>query len=183
MLAALKGGCHTSFGKLYEKYWARLYVSAYNLLRNQSTAEDIIQEIFVTLWMKRAEIRVDNLNAYLYTAVRFQVLKAIRDGKCNTDLADQLNKLSTPSTAESTLNMAEINQRLEESIAMLPLRCREIFILSRKEHLTTVQISKRLNLSLKTIENQMTIALRRIKANMGDLLFWLAVVLPEVWLK
>jgi len=183
LLKAIKKEDRAAFEIIYNKYWSRLYLSAYNILRDKQRSEDIIQEIFVHLWLKRSTSNIENLNGYLYSAVRYQVFKAIRDGKVRTGLSEQLKMINSHCAIESILIEKDINKRLDESIALLPRKCKEIFILSRKEHLTASQISSRLNLSQKTIENQLTIALRRIRENMGDLLFWAAITLFNLWNK
>lgn len=176
LLDRLKNNDRAAFDVIYNKYWSKLYLSAYNLLRNRQISEDIIQEIFVCLWLKRSTVRIDNLNSYLYTAVRFQVFKSIRDGKGRADLFAEAEKLSTNGGIESKLFEKEVTKRLDENIALLPEKCREIFILSRKEHLSVKEIAEQLHISPKTIENQIGIALRRLRSNMGDLLFWLAIL-------
>lgn len=183
LVESVKNSDRLAFEKIYNKYWSKLYLSAYNILRERHVSEDIVQEIFVQLWLKRGVLSIDNLNNYLYTSVRFQVFKSIRDGKYRNDLSDQLEKLEIENDIESALFQKDINQRLDESIALLPEKCREIFILSRKEQLSVKEIAARLNISPKTIENQITIALRRVRSNMGDLLFWISVVLADIWSK
>lgn len=146
-------------------------------------SEDVVQEVFVAIWLKRATLNIVDLGAYLHTAIRFQVLKAIRDGKGRVESSGELENLMVNANIESDLTIADITQRLDESIATLPVKCKEIFILSRKQHLTTAQIADKLNLSMKTVENQITIALRRIRLNMVDLLFWLLLTSLTYFLK
>ncbi|HTM99541.1 MAG TPA: RNA polymerase sigma-70 factor [Pedobacter sp.] len=176
LLDRLKDNDRIAFNVIYNKYWSKLYLSAYNLLRNKQISEDIIQELFVALWLKRSTAKIDNLNNYLFTAVRFQVFKAIRDGKGRTGLFEEIAHLSMHCEIESKLFEKEVTKRLDENIALLPEKCREIFILSRKKHLTVKEIAEQLQISPKTIENQIGIALRRLRSNMGDLLFWAAIL-------
>ncbi|MBB6237459.1 RNA polymerase sigma-70 factor (ECF subfamily) [Pedobacter sp. AK013] len=171
----------SAFEKIYNRYWSKLYLSAYHILRNREASEDIIQEIFVSLWLKREHSAVDNLNNYLFTAVRFQVFKAIRDGKIRTDLLHDTELLVSANNAENAFAEKEIAQRLDESIELLPQKCKEIFILSRKEHLSVKEIAARLNISPKTVENQITIALRRLRTDMGEFLFWAILLLAGIW--
>ena len=177
LLDRLKDNDRSAFDMIYNKYWSKLYLSAYNLLRNRQLSEDIIQEVFVSLWLKKSIITIDNLNSYLFTAVRFQVFKAIRDGKCHSDLFEKIEELSAHCEIESKLFEKEVTKRLDENIALLPEKCREIFILSRKKQLTVKEIAEQLQISPKTIENQIGIALRRLRSNMSDLLFWAVIIL------
>jgi RNA polymerase sigma-70 factor (family 1) len=181
LVSDMQSNNRSAFEKIYNRYWSKLYLSAYHILRNKEASEDIIQEIFVSLWIKRGHTSVDNLSNYLFTSVRFQVFKAIRDGKLRTDLLHDTDLLVSPHNAENTLTEKEIEQRLDESIRLLPEKCREIFILSRKEQLSVKEIAARLNISPKTVENQITIALRRLRTDMGEFLFWAVLLLAGIW--
>ncbi|NQX37267.1 RNA polymerase sigma-70 factor, ECF subfamily [Pedobacter steynii] len=180
LLKAIQNEDRSAFECLYHKYWQKLYLSAYHILKDIHAAEDIIQEIFAQLWLKRDQVAIDNLAAYLHTAVRFQVFKAIRDGKARIDLSSQAEEFFDKNSIEDILHEKELDKRLEESIATLPEKCREIFILSRKEHLSVKEIAARLQISPKTVENQITIALRKLRTQMGDLLFWAVVLLRVI---
>lgn len=180
LLKAIQNDDRSAFESLYHKYWQKLYLSAYHILKDIHAAEDIIQEIFAQLWLKRNQVFIDNLAAYLYTAVRFQVFKAIRNGKARVDLSSQADEFFDKNSIEDTLHEKELDKRLEESIATLPEKCKEIFILSRKEHLSVKEIATRLQISPKTVENQITIALRKLRTQMGDLLFWGLILLRVI---
>ncbi|AOM76387.1 RNA polymerase sigma-70 factor [Pedobacter steynii] len=180
LLKAIQNDDRSAFESLYYKYWQKLYLSAYHILKDIHAAEDIIQEIFAQLWLKRDQVSIDNLAAYLHTAVRFQVFKAIRDGKARIDLSSQAEEFFDKNSIEDSLHEKELDKRLEESIATLPEKCKEIFILSRKEHLSVKEIAIRLNISPKTVENQITIALRKLRTHMGDLLFWALILLRVI---
>ena len=170
LLRLIKEDDRIAFENIYNKYWSKLYLSAYNILRDRQIAEDIIQDIFVQLWLKRSSNNIQNLSSYLYTSVRFQVFKKIRDGKVKVDLMEHADQLVINSDIESNIHLKEVNRRLEESIELLPEKCKEIYILSRKQFLSAKDIALRLKLSSKTVENQLTIAFRRIRSNMADLL-------------
>ena len=189
LLLLLKEDNRNAYDAIYKKYWSKLYISAYNLLRDRMGAEDVVQEVLVQLWLKRSTNTIEILSAYLYGAVRFQVLKAIRDGKARQGLFEDIENLdeayvlSVENIAEQHLIEQDINRNYERGLAELPEKCREIFLLSRNEYLSNKEIAERLGISLKTVENQMTIALRKLRASMGDVLFWSAVTLTELWLK
>jgi RNA polymerase sigma-70 factor (ECF subfamily) len=118
--------------------------------------------------MKRANLQLTSLNAYLYTAVRYQVFNIIRSGKVRADLFNRLGELFSKNGGEEILSEKEINRLLEQGVAELPEKCRQIFIMSRREHLSTKEIAERLEISPKTVENQLTIALNRLRKTLGD---------------
>lgn len=172
-----------AFDIIYNKYWSKLYISAYNLLRSKEIVEDCLHEIFIKLWINRHVAEIDNLNSYLYTATRFQVFKAIRDGKVRVDLFDEIVDLGIESNIEGLINEKEIIRQLDKSIETLPPKCKEIFILSRKMNLSYKEIAQKLNISEKTVENQITIALKKIRPNMGEFMFWASIYLTDFFFR
>ncbi|UKJ08481.1 RNA polymerase sigma-70 factor [Solitalea lacus] len=181
LLDLMRNDDRSAFETIYNKYWSKLYLSAFNLLRNRHAAEDIVQEIFVQLWLKRHVNQVQTLQSYLYTAVRFQVFKAIRDGKAHEELFEEVEKLFNENNSESRVIELDIRNRLDQAIKTLPEKCQQVFVLSRKEHLSNKEIAEQLGISPKTVENHLTIALRQIRSTMGDVLFIVALFLLNNW--
>jgi len=168
LIALIQENDIVAFERIYNKYWSKLYLSAYNILRDRQVSEDITQEVLVNLWMKRANLQLTSLNAYLYTAVRYQVFNIIRSGKVKADLFNRLEELFSKNGGEEILSEKEINRLLEQGVAELPEKCRQIFIMSRREHLSTKEIAAQLGIAPKTVENQLTIALNRLRKTLGD---------------
>jgi len=166
-----------AFEEIYNKYWSRLYLSAYNLLRDREAAEDIVQEIMVQLWVRRATIVIDSLPSYLYQAVRFQVFKCIRKAKVFHLSLQEVEDIATENNIETNLAVKDIYEKLDMGIAGLPERCRRVFTLSRKEQLSTKEIAAMLNITPKTVENQLTIAIRRLRSTIGHLFLILVFLL------
>lgn len=171
-----------AFERIYNKYWSKLYLSAYNILRDRQVAEDITQEVLVSLWMKRANLQLSSLNGYLQTSVRYQVFNIIRSGKVRADLFNKLEELFANNGGEEMLSEKDINRLLEQGIAELPEKCRRIFVMSRREHLTTKEIAERLGIAPKTVENQLTVALNRLRKTLGDFVCLAAIILCGRWL-
>ncbi|WP_158280681.1 RNA polymerase sigma-70 factor [Pararcticibacter amylolyticus] len=176
LLELVKTDDLTAFEMLYNRYWSKLYLSAYNILRDQQASEDIVQEIMTDLWVKRSSSRIESLHSYLYASIRYKVFKVIRSGKIREGLFDEIEKLAVENEAERTLTEKDINKMLDQALSRLPEKCREIFLLSRKEHLSTKEIAERLGISPKTVESQITIALRRLRPVMGEVIFLAAFV-------
>lgn len=168
-----------AFETIYNKYWSKLYISAYNVLRDREASEDIVQEVLVNLWIKRSFLKIDSLNSFLYASVRNQVFKVIRSGKIRQDRIIEMQELIVDNDAEEHLINEDISRLLEQGISELPLKCRKIFVLSRKDHLSTKEIASYLGISSKTVENQLTIALRRLRPILGDFLLLTIVLLSN----
>jgi len=171
LLVLIREDNRNAFEQLYNRYWSKLYLSAYKILRERHGSEDIVQEVLVKLWIRRHELAIDNLNAYLHNAVRFQVFNHIRNCKVRVSLFEEIEALPVANNAENTLLAFDFNRKLEGGVTGLPEKCREIFLLSRREQLSTKEIAGKLDLSPKTVENQLTIALRRLRVSFGKALF------------
>jgi RNA polymerase sigma-70 factor (family 1) len=181
LIALIRENDLGAFERIYNKYWSKLYLSAYNIIRDRQIAEDITQEVLVNLWMKRANLQLTSLNAYLYTSVRYQVFNVIRSGKVRTDRFNQLEELFSSNGGEDLLSEKDINRLLEQGITELPEKCRQIFIMSRKQHLSTKEIAERLGIAPKTVENQLTVALNRLRKTLGDFVCIAAIMLCGRW--
>lgn len=149
---------------IYKQFWQPLFISAYNIIKDKKACEDIVQEIFMQLWIKRKTLQVrESLKAYLMTATRYQVFRYIRKMPARNDLFEGLEeRLSAPSTDHALLQK-DLMRQVEVIVSDLPEKCRVIYRLSREEYLSHKEIAERLDISTKTVENQLTIALRRLR--------------------
>jgi RNA polymerase sigma-70 factor (family 1) len=163
---------------IYDKYWKRLYLSAFSIIRDAGPCEDIVQEVLLQLWLKRNEVTIDSLKSYLFTAVRYKVLSFIRSAGQRKVFIDtgELEQLAGIEELKDRLHERDINGMLDNGIASLPQRCKEVFMLSRKEFLSNKEIAGRMGISVKTVEAQMTIALRQLRINMSEVLSGLIVI-------
>jgi len=160
------------FEKIYNQYWSKLYLAAYNVLRDRQAAEDIVQEVLVQLWFKRDNATVANLGAFLFTAVRYKVFDVIRSGKIKQNFVLKMAESPLCNDTEEQYREKELKGLLHQRISCLPEKCREIFILSRNQQLSTKEIASRLGITPKTVENQLTIAIKRLRASMANHLCW-----------
>jgi RNA polymerase sigma-70 factor (family 1) len=171
LLTRLKAGDRGGFNIIYHQYVSKLYLYAYNILRDRDMCRDIVQEVLIQLWVRRDVVEIRSLNNYLFTAVRFKVLKAINlNGRKAVLEEGEMERIAGVVPPVNNLDKKEINRLLEKGINTLPEKCREVFVLSRKEYLSNKEISQRLNIATKTVENHMTIALHRLRVILGDFL-------------
>lgn len=165
------------FRKVYDLFWSKLYVSAFNVLRNKEQAEDIVQEVFSNLWNNAENLEVKNLSAWLFTAVRYQVFNVIRSGKVrdrfeNLYVIEELSQ----NIGELKLVNEDFHRRLLEGVDQLPPRCREIFMMSRFERLSHREIADKLSISAKSVENQISIAQKKLRISLKDLAYLLPLI-------
>ncbi len=155
--------CDTnSFKVHFEKYWQELYIYAFNILQSKEVCEDIVQEVFANLLMNTKE-QILHPRAYLYKSVKFQILNHIRNDKIHQKHHDLLQFSFSIPNLEDEINFNELNDILVRETQKLPERCREVFEMSRIYCLSNKQIAKKLNISIQTVKNQISKALRQMK--------------------
>ena len=157
-----------AFEKLYLKFYKDLHQFASSIIHSSHIAEEIVSDVFVQVWKKRhslADIR--QLRVFLYVAVKNQSLtylyKAKKQKVCwIEEFANGLECIKDYSFADGPLMEKELNIQVRQAINRLPVKCRAIFILIKEDGLKYAEAAKLLNLSVKTIENQMGIALKKM---------------------
>jgi len=170
LLGLLREDDKDAFDALYHQYANRLYVQAFKMLNDDVQSKDVIQEVFLQLWNKRHTQQIESLNAYLFAITRFQVFKILRSGKSHADIFEVEHELPLCRNTEYAIAEREASTAFFSGLSDLPEKCRTIFALSRVECLSNREISLRLSISPKTVENQITIAIRKLRAGMSDFL-------------
>lgn len=153
----------------YKELFARLYNSllqfACSFVRSPQVAEEIVSDVFIKVWKKRAGlIRIHNLKLYLFISTKNGALNYLRSQKKSILLPEQyqVQLQSIWFDPEKLMLTAEMMNRIQKAINDLPPRCQLIFKLVKEDGLKYREVADLLNLSIKTIENQMTTAIRKI---------------------
>lgn len=148
---------------LYDRYWEGLYLQTYTVLGDGPASEDVVQEVFIDLWEKRKFNRIEDLSAYLYQAVKYKTLMAIRHNKINDRHLEIFKELNPTHAIDHELEVRELHEAINHHLTRLPPRCREVFYKSRFEHLKNDEIAEQLNISKRTVETHISHALRHLK--------------------
>ncbi|MBV7533980.1 sigma-70 family RNA polymerase sigma factor [Chitinophaga sp. sic0106] len=155
-----------AFDELYHRYWEQLYIAAYARLREDADAKDCVQEVFIALWQKRKELQIrEQLASYLHVALKYRVLNHIRNAATYQKHLDVFAELPPAILlkADSPLLLNEMQQVIATTVAAMPERMQEIYLLNRRDHLSLDEIANQLSLSRQTVKNQLGLALHRIR--------------------
>lgn len=137
--------------------------------RNQHLIEDVIQDIFIRLWEDRAELNIFYIKTYLFKSARNLMLNNLRNEKNrNTLLEKWANELINESEAVDCINMQEFEVLYKQAVDMLPAKCQDIYKLSREEKYSYKEIAQLRSISEKTVEGQISIALKKIKVYLAN---------------
>jgi len=157
---------YNAFEKIYNKTYQHLCSISSRMLKSHELAEEIVDDVFCTLWSNRKRILINSsFNAYLNTAVRNRSLDSIRKMKSekSMDLENAADIACKQSVADEDLVFQELSLSIESAIATLPTQCRTIFLLSRDQGLMYKEIAERLHISIKTVDTQMGRALKQLR--------------------
>ena len=188
LLQLMKAGDQEAFTALYNKYWYPLLTHVMKAVRVYSEAEDIVQEIFTSVWKRRAELELTaSLSTYLFNSGRYMAIRSIEKNITRSNylqrLSDELDNGGAPSP-ETLLHLRNLEERMEQAIQGLPEKMREIFNMSRKQQLSYREIAEQLGISEETVRKQISNALNRLRAQVGHapaaLIFVLSLLPPHL---
>ena len=160
-------GDKDAFKYFFDRYYNDLcnFVNIY--LHNQTLSEEIVEDIFVFFWENKEKIQIDtSVKSFLFSASKFKSLNLLRNSKNQKRIIEKIGKseplISTEKT-DSYFDTDEFRKILDGAVGQLAPKCREIFLLSKIEGLSNKEIAERLSISIKTVESQMTIALKKLR--------------------
>ncbi|MGJ8738235.1 RNA polymerase sigma-70 factor [Zobellia laminariae] len=151
-----------AFKQLYDRLWKSLYLFSLKLLKNETEAKDVVQDVFCNLWTKRKELEINNVQSYLFSATKYKCLEYIRKNKNYTDLLNQINLADVENNTERELDFRETKSKIEIGINSLPLKTKQVFTMSRYDDLSNKEIAHKLNISIKTVEYHITQSIKRL---------------------
>lgn len=160
-----------AFESLYLKYGRKLYVFVLEYLNSKDDAEEIVQEVFIKIWDRRSQLKEhESIKGYLFT-IAYNAIKKFFQKKRREEQQNQLfahNVLNDLDNAPSDLEYSKLIQQIDTIVSTLPERRKEIFTLSKKEGLTNSEIAAYLNISEKTVKNQLTLAYQTIRVQLKN---------------
>jgi len=164
------------FKEIFTAFYKPLSLYAFSILKDEAAAEEVVQEIFCRLWEREHTAHFAKATqAYLYKAVYHESLNQLQKNKTRTR---HLNQLPQHDSVETSTDIRLLQEKATKALNDLPEQCRTIFHLSRFEQLKYKEIAERLGISIKTVEAQMSKALRILRAKLADYLpvLWICII-------
>lgn len=171
LVALLKEGNHSAFAEIYKRYWKKLFAAAANKVNDLSEAEDIVQQLFVTIWERRDELEIrTSLCSYLGVAVKYRIFKSLakasRSSHYRSDqAAEEVLQVADDST-QQWLEFQEVRHRLDDLVATLPEKCRLVYQMSREQGYSQKQVAAALDISERTVQAHMNRAYKTLKTGL-----------------
>lgn len=170
-----------AFSLLFDRYWSVIYKTVFSYISDREQSEEITHDIFLNLWRGRHTLAIQSFPAYLRMAARYHVYRYMKSANVSpVSYVDDWNKIPTPRTTNAgyeKIALDELETDVDGLLTDLPDRCREIFLLSRKEALSNDEIAGQLGISKRSVENQITRALKHLRIQLKALILILGAAL------
>lgn len=180
LLELMAQGRQEAFTEIYTRYWKKMLLVAWNHTKDKAQAEDIVHEVFLSLWEKRKEKFIENIPAYLTTSVKFSIFKHYQREHRREHLAKINYTYSEIANDEEMLDALFLKEYINGIVEQLPDKCRLTFQYSRVEGLTNAEVAAKMNISEKGVEANLTRALKVIRGNLKNTGL-LLLLSPSVW--
>lgn len=184
LVSLLKEDDHSAYTEIYNRYSVLLYVHACKRLRDREEAKDLVQELFTSIWNNRFILKIDtHLSAYLYTAVRYQIIRLLSRRGLEAAYLDSLKETIEKNhvVTDYLVREKELTRIIEKEVDALPPKMRNVFYMSRHLHLSHREIADQLDLSEATVKKQVNNALKVLRVKLGILLSLLLLTLSQVF--
>ncbi|MDQ6476960.1 RNA polymerase sigma-70 factor [Dyadobacter sp. LHD-138] len=160
------------FEKVFKANFKNLHAYAYTIVHDDVMAEEMVQNVFCRLWEKREQIQIrESVGAYLYRSVYHESLNYLKHLKVRDAYQTYvINQMADSNNAAYEIELSELEDRLDLALKELPEKCRTIFQMSRFEELKYQEIADKLDIPVKTVENQMGKALKLLRLKLVDFL-------------
>ncbi|MEO6818888.1 MAG: RNA polymerase sigma-70 factor [Ginsengibacter sp.] len=170
LLQQMALGDRQAFTEIYKRYWEELFITAAKALRGKEEAADVVQDVFLSLWKRRNELNLlGSLAAYLHTSVRYKCIHYIEKNITRRDYIIQLEELIVneyPANAETTLQLKEVQQTIDKTVAKMPPKMQEVYKLSRQQQLSHKEIAENMSVSVETVKKHIHHALHLIRKDL-----------------
>jgi RNA polymerase sigma-70 factor (ECF subfamily) len=174
LVELLKKGKDKAFDELYFRYRDLLVRFVYARMKSVPISEEIVQEVFTTIWERRTTILIQkSFMAYIYTSVRYKTLDYIKSHSVTDQYIQEVLDRNTvtqtyTNTTEDSIYYEELQDAVDKAAALLPKKAKEVFIMSRIKHYSNKEIAEELNVSIETVKYHITYALKFMRTYLGE---------------
>ena len=185
MTAALRNTIDTKYEELFRTYFSSLCYFARKYISDHDSSREIVHNVFVTIWEKREEFDFEKpAKSYLFTSVYNRCLNYLRNQKkfvIGTE-SNPVEVLGDQAVYEDHLEAAELESKIWSTINLLPEKCREVFVMNRFDGKKYGEIAVKLNISVKTVEAQMSKALKTLREHLKDYIhLFIVLLIKSLW--
>lgn len=163
-------GDEAVFSEIYDEYWAAMFKYVIRILPDEEDVADVIQETFITFWELRTSIHIRSIKGYLFVLARNLAFKRFKESIRKSEVEHRLVEFYAGEDLcnEQNFELKELADLLNAEIDKLPSKMKEVFVLSRKHHLSYKEIAERLNISDQTVKKQIYNSLKSLRTKMDD---------------
>lgn len=166
IIQSVVAGDEKAFRQLFDHYWQNIYAVAFSLTKSSVLAEEIVQDVFLKIWLKRSQLAgISHFKGYLFTVAKNHIYNELRKKTFERPFADYLEQLVVDTSAlpEQSILLSETRQLVYKALEQLPRQQRMVFELSRNSDLDHNKIAEKLGISKLTVKSHMTKALQAIR--------------------
>lgn len=177
LIALIQQDNRSAFDQIYTRYWQKLYNAGYKRLKDSEQAEEIVQDVFIDLWLKRHTHQIQKLSNYLHSCIKYQVYALYRKAESHPFFEIPVDFIAADSLeADSMFNAKELNECILAWLKLQPEKRSEIFRLKYSEGLTSTEIALKLNLSRKTVQNQILTTTNNLREYISKLMILMLMI-------
>lgn len=179
LMERLREGDEKAFIEIYEKFWYRIFLIAYQRLREKEVARELVQNLFLKIWEKRASLQIRNIESYLFVSIRHTIIDHINTRLVVSHYHEYCSVFSAleEETTERMVAFDEVSDALEEGLNQLPEKSQQVFRLSRLNNWPIDKIARHLALSEKTVQYHLTRSLKFLRTYLKEFTFSLFLFL------
>jgi RNA polymerase sigma-70 factor (ECF subfamily) len=168
-LRALSRGDQSAFQQVFDAWYIKLCQYAFTMVRDMDEAEDVVQSIFIKLWEKREELDIrQTIQSYLFKAVYHRCINVLEHRTIKLKYQDHETRDAFRQVQSPEVFPQELEDNIKRAINTLPPQCRTIFTMSRFEEMRYAEIADKLKISVNTVENQISKALKILRSELKD---------------
>jgi len=171
LVILLMQGDEAAFSEIYERYWLKLYNENHKRLKDEALCADVVQDVFADLWLNREEREIENLAAYLFTAVRYRIFSLYKKDKRVDAFVEPIEFIAAAaSNPDSIFFEKELRECIDIWLNMQPEKRKQVFAMKFGRDLSTREISETLHVSQKTVQNQFTTSIKQLRVHLAKII-------------